>query len=324
MGDVNIGIVGLGHVATHHMEALRLVDGVRFIAAHDVDATKARCLPPGVEWSPTLDDLLRRPNIDAIVVAAPTPEHYRIGLATLEAGKWLVLEKPATERREELEALAAKAKGAALRMSVALHAAFGREALWFRERLRANEIDLGPLSGFRSGFYDPYAGPAGVSRATRSLGGSWIDSGVNALSVLAMFVDCSCLRITDSRFTRVAALEGREIQATVELDFEVAGSSGRGVIDTNWSLGKDSKITTLFYDRDASVVTLDHSAQTVALSTRGSSTLLYDGSNELPRLTNHYVGVFTDLREQHARGQDNLDVATSIHRLFYDAVTASM
>ena len=320
MTELRIGIVGLGHIAQHQIEALRRVDGARLVAAFDVDATRSRGLPDGVEWCASLDDLLRRPDVDVIVVAAPTHEHHRIGLAVLEAGKWLVLEKPAAERREQFEALAARAQASGLRMSVALHAAFGREARWFRDRLRRNEIDLGPLTGFSAGFYDPYVGPE-LAPDTSSLGGSWLDSGVNALSVLEMFLDISALRIVDARFTRVDT--GREIQATVELGYELANVSRSGLIDTNWSLGRDSKATRLFYARDEAVVTLDHSAQTVRSSQGGSSTILYDGSNDLSRLTNHYVGVFSDLVEQHARGEDNLELARSIHRIFYDALERS-
>jgi D-galactose 1-dehydrogenase len=322
MTELGIGIVGLGHVAQHHIEALRHVDGTRLVAVFDIDTARSQGVPDGVEWCGSLDDLLARSNIDVIVVAAPTGEHHRIGLAVLEARKWLVLEKPAAESREQFAALAARAKASERWMSVAFHAAFGREVRWFRERVQANGLDLGPVIGFSAGFYDPYVGPLGLLRKASSLGGSWMDSGVNALSVLERFLDPSALRIIDARFTRVAALGRGEVQATVELAARLADVSISGVIDTNWTLGRNRKVTRLLYARDR-VVTLDHSAQTVQMSDGDSSKLLYDGSNELSRLTNHYVGVFSDLVEQHARGEDNLALARSIHRIFYDALAAA-
>ena len=42
-------------------------------------------------------DLLRRPDIDAIAIATPVSTHFELGMAVLKAGKHLWLEKPMTE-----------------------------------------------------------------------------------------------------------------------------------------------------------------------------------------------------------------------------------
>jgi predicted dehydrogenase len=60
---------------------------------------------PGIATTTDVGKLLRDPAIDAIAVATPVASHFALGMAVLEAGKHLWLEKPMTETSDHARRL---------------------------------------------------------------------------------------------------------------------------------------------------------------------------------------------------------------------------
>jgi D-galactose 1-dehydrogenase len=105
----------------------------------------------------------------------------------------------------------------------------------------------------------------------------------------------------------------------VEYRFSRPGGTGTGLIDTNWTIGRNSKVTTLHMQDSRTAIVADHSAQSVLLQEDGSVRPLYQCENGRDRLTNHYVGVFTDLVRQIECDQDNFEMGMALHELVYAA-----
>jgi predicted dehydrogenase len=57
----------------------------------------------------TLDDVLRDPEIELIIVGTPNDTHYKFAKAALDAGKHVLVDKPVTATAEEAEELGALA-----------------------------------------------------------------------------------------------------------------------------------------------------------------------------------------------------------------------
>jgi len=102
----------------------------------------------------------------------------------------------------------------------------------------------------------------------------------------------------------------------------ISGRIGRGIIDTNWSLGLNRKITNLYYDQNGFEVVLDHSNETLTIKRGGFTTLEKDFTDGNSRLENHYVGVFNDLAQSFQSGISNIDYATEIHKFLFKAIGA--
>jgi predicted dehydrogenase len=91
----NIGIIGAGMIANVHAETAKRI-GTNVVAVHDpqtersnIFATKHDCV-----LEDSVDALLARGDLDGVVVAVPNDQHATIAIASLEAGKHVLLEKP--------------------------------------------------------------------------------------------------------------------------------------------------------------------------------------------------------------------------------------
>lgn len=311
--DIQIGILGLGHVAAHQSAAIELTKGINLAAACDIDPGTATHLPESVEFYTSFDKMLSDGRCNVILISAPNREHYQLGRQTIDAGNALILEKPAVETREQFDDIVARAAENNIFLYVALHSAFGVEVLWLAQQMECGSLDLGDLHGFEADLFDPYIVRNELVDGVTSLGGSWMDCGVNALSVLASFVDPGDLRVSSSRMTPPKGLDCSETEGLVELE----STTVRGKIHTSWLTGKDHKSTRLFFEQDE--IFLDHSAQKVFRGPPESQQAIYSYDGPLPRLTNHYVGVFADLVRQYSMGRGNIDFAAPIHRTFFAA-----
>jgi D-galactose 1-dehydrogenase len=313
----NIGIVGLGHVARHQISALERSGKFRLIAGCDTDASCFELLSADVQSFTEIDEMLGLPGLDVVVVASPNRLHVDHGIRVMEAGKWLVMEKPLAETQEELERFSARRQALGGKCTLALHAAHGVEVEWFC-REYASTGRFGDVVAFDARFYDPYFENGLLTSSARSLGGSWIDSGINALSVICRMVDAAALEITDSRMTRVAGTDCHEVQGTVE--FRIAGpQGGTGSIDTNWTLGRNSKSTRIAFSDDDGRYVFDHSGQEVIRYQDGQPEVVFTCTNGLPRLTNHYIGVFDEVARQIQEDSHNFEYCLELHRLLYQA-----
>jgi len=107
---IRLGFIGLGQQCMHLMGSFIKMDDVQVVAGCDVydikrdrfaNYVKAYYDKKGVKkGAPTMyedyEDLLARPDIDAVVIATPDHWHAIIAIAACKAGKDVYLEKPMT------------------------------------------------------------------------------------------------------------------------------------------------------------------------------------------------------------------------------------
>lgn len=103
---LNVGIVGTGLIAAHHIGVLTQRDDCRVVALCDVHRTKAERAVERIKQeyggkdAPALharhEELVTRPDLDVVFVT--TPDHWHVGVASaaLQAGKDVYCEKPLT------------------------------------------------------------------------------------------------------------------------------------------------------------------------------------------------------------------------------------
>lgn len=118
---VRIGLIGYGLFGAHHAAAIARTPGAE-LRAIAVPSEKSRqaasAAHPGAAIHVEAGELLARDDIDAVVVVVPNRLHAEIGLAVLESGRHLLLEKPMALELEDCRRLLAAAERKSLTLAI--------------------------------------------------------------------------------------------------------------------------------------------------------------------------------------------------------------
>jgi predicted dehydrogenase len=108
---VRVAIIGLGYWGKNLLRTFARTPGARVSDLCDLDAAalaRHAELAPDARHTADLAALLRRDDVDAVVLATPPSRHHAMALAALRAGKHVWVEKPlaltVTHGRELIEA----------------------------------------------------------------------------------------------------------------------------------------------------------------------------------------------------------------------------
>ena len=162
MNRLGIGIIGTGGVfEAHALAYAQLASRARLLAVADVDEPKLH-LAAGRHRIPAAyadyHELLARADVDLVVVCTPPSSHAEIAIAALEAGKYVVCEKPLAPTLAAADRILAAARRFPGRLSTVHQFRYLPEvqrAVWLRDR-----GDLGALFFGRFSRYARYRRPA--------------------------------------------------------------------------------------------------------------------------------------------------------------------
>lgn len=97
MKKLRYGIIGVGFVGPHHIDAVRRLGFVEIVAVAGSNLGSARSKAeqfyvPKAYGS--YNELVTDPNIDVVDIATPTALHHPIAMAAIAAGKHVIVDKP--------------------------------------------------------------------------------------------------------------------------------------------------------------------------------------------------------------------------------------
>jgi predicted dehydrogenase len=101
---VGVAVVGLGYWGPNLVRNLHEIPDADLIAVCDLREEALSAISrryPAVATTTSFDSLLEDSSIDAIAIATPISSHYELGVAGLEAGKHVFVEKPLAASSEE-------------------------------------------------------------------------------------------------------------------------------------------------------------------------------------------------------------------------------
>jgi predicted dehydrogenase len=140
---IRAGIVGLGRWGRALVTAVAgNSEDIRFVLA----ATRTRasaeefCREKQITLVERYDDILRSPDIDAVVLATPHSQHQAQALAAIAANKHVFVEKPLTLDLTSALAVAAAARQAGLVLAVGFTRRFHPSIAELRRRLRDGRL----------------------------------------------------------------------------------------------------------------------------------------------------------------------------------------
>lgn len=171
--DVGVGLVGSGFIAQVHADAFSrsAVASVRAVASRSADRAEAFARQWDIPaWHADFRDLVERPDVDMVCVAAPNRLHRDIVVAAAQAGKHVVCEKPLARTLAEADEMITACRGAGVKLMYAEEICFAPK--YVRAKQLADEGALGEVYLVRQAeqhygphsdwFWDPEQAGGGV------------------------------------------------------------------------------------------------------------------------------------------------------------------
>lgn len=170
---MRFGLIGNGEVGRLRAKALERVEGAELVVSADPHA-QADLRDPA--------ELLRRDDVDAVLVSTPCETHEELTLAALEAGKHVLCEKPLAPTVEAARRMVEAAERAKLRLATGFNQRHFPNLAWAKSAIEAGKI--GAVRYVRA-----YAGHRGLpefrSEAERDPdrigGGALMDNGIHLI-----------------------------------------------------------------------------------------------------------------------------------------------
>ena len=283
--DRKIMVVGLGIAGQAHVKSLEQLPNLSVIAGIDTDPSLGSLLIFREDKVPVYRELMdaaRRHDPHIVVVATPTPTHEDVCQTIGEyfPNTTVLLEKPASDNLPAAQRLLGKGKP---KVHVALHMAFSPEVRWALGQVREKPCLFDVPVAIQSSFTDPYR--SDFASAESRLSNSWVDSGINALSVIDQFA-----RVVDRRSLRCLAPDPA-------LAFEgiftclASGNELDALVLTSWNGADRSRMTRITYKSGAELV-MDHNSVEGYVLRGGQIVSIFHDDSDLPRRERHYRALY--------------------------------
>ena len=105
MDPVKVGVIGIGNMGWHHARVLSLLRDADLIGVADPDPDRGQLATEqfGCRWFADYQDMLS--EVEAVCIAVPTLLHHSVGLACLDSGVHVLIEKPIAASQDEATSL---------------------------------------------------------------------------------------------------------------------------------------------------------------------------------------------------------------------------
>lgn len=132
-------MIGCGDIGPAHAKALAECSGARLVACMDVVESSAKNLAEahGVAYTTELEELLARPDVDAVTVATPAFTHADIIQQAAKAGKAVLCEKPLATNLREADRAIRVCEEAGVPFGMCFPLRYLGAAKWTKELLQA-------------------------------------------------------------------------------------------------------------------------------------------------------------------------------------------
>ncbi|MDD6478602.1 MAG: Gfo/Idh/MocA family oxidoreductase [Oscillospiraceae bacterium] len=291
------GLIGLGKITRHYAEGLDSSSFLNLCAVSDINPNSvSRELYSSLPFFADYKDMISSAKPDFAIISTPPESHFEIAKFCLENNTNVIIEKPVVLNIADFDALCGLAKEKALKFITLFHWQGGIELDSFNSVY--NPEDIKEINVFVS---DPYSDDGkSINTSVRALMGAWIDSGVNALSMIKMWLPFKSLEIIKTNSVKCTKTD-LPLYASAELLIDKVRVS----ISVDWRSHKTLKES--YITLSDKKVYINHSEQSLSDNT-GSVSLA-----KRERMTEHYYNLFTRLD-----GRENTESARLIHKFLLE------
>jgi 2-hydroxy-4-carboxymuconate semialdehyde hemiacetal dehydrogenase len=138
-------LAGPGAFGIKHIEALQAIDGVEIACIVDAELGHAEAIARRYKISDVQIDLgtaLRQPDIDAVILATPTPLHAAQAILCMEAGKHVAVEIPVADNWQDVKEIAKVQKETGLICMVGHTRRYNPSHQWMHNQIKKGAISI--------------------------------------------------------------------------------------------------------------------------------------------------------------------------------------
>jgi phthalate 4,5-cis-dihydrodiol dehydrogenase len=200
--SLGVAVFGAGRAGHSHARAIAQTPGADLVAVFDSDASRAASFAEthGCQPYTSSDEVLKRDDVDLVMVALPNFLHERATIEAASSKKHVFLEKPMADTLEECDRMLAAVEKAKVHLLVAHSQRYFASTIRARELLQSGDIGepVFATDTWYKNFGVEFRLPWFLDRATG--GGMWLMNG-------AHMIDRTCW-VLDSEVASVRAWIG--------------------------------------------------------------------------------------------------------------------
>ena len=142
MDQIRVGVIGCGSISGTHFHALKDLDDAKLTAVCDIDKEKLEKAEREQNAQGFLDwqEMIARPDVDAVHVCVPHYLHAEISIAALKAGKHVLCEKPMGVSLEEAQAMEQAARETGKTLTVCFQNRYNGASQRMKEIIDGGEL----------------------------------------------------------------------------------------------------------------------------------------------------------------------------------------
>ena len=288
------GLIGLGVISKYIIYGLKYSKLLELKAFADIDEkTKEKIKDHKGNFYYDYIEMIRKEKLDYVIIATPPQTHYEIIKKCLNEGVNVIVEKPGVLDLKEWNELVELAKSKSLIFEVMYHWQNGAEVKQF-----IADYDLSKIKRIKIISNDPYSEDGRTAIADRvGLGGSWIDSGINILSLLKMF-----LPFKEYKILKVSNVLCENSKIPIASDIKLTIDDVIVDIEIDWRNRINQKTTEVdFIDKK---VILNHTMQKIICDNHEKC------CSKIERLKTHYRNYFVKFNEN-----IDLEASRKVHEI---------
>ncbi len=274
------GIIGLGVISKYYKAGLEASPFLELVSVCDLcEDAPSRAVYSHLSFYTDFINMIEQEKLEYVIISTNPAAHYEIARRCIQMGVSVILEKPAVTDMEQYDELLRLSKEKGVVFDVMYHFQRAAEMIEFEKR-----FDPGRISSVKIDIMDPYSSDGkSIIPERRNMGGAWLDSGVNALSVLKCWLAFDKVELLECKAERCS-----ETSEPIFVKAELLIDGVRVGISVDWRQGINYKVSNLVYD--GKPMTVNSSEQKIRYDGKE-----YDCSG-MQRLQAHYYGYFKNFK----------------------------
>jgi predicted dehydrogenase len=191
MSYVKIGVIGVGYMGELHAKVCSEINYVKLLAVTDINEERGKEIAKkyNTKWYRDYNDMLKKEDIDAVIISTPEHLHLDPAIAAAEAGKHMLIEKPLATNVKDAEEIIKYAEKNGVKLMVGFIERFNPIFLTIKQTINDGNIGVPML------LYTKRVNPLFIGERVGSRTNTLWWSGIHDIDLMHWFLEDNAYRV---------------------------------------------------------------------------------------------------------------------------------